>query len=239
MDKYKQERASRISQAAQANKPKIAMKQFAEDAEEEKKAPAEEQKQEEMPEMQAQAASTQVQASTLSQQPQSTGFFGSIANALGMGSKKKAKANNSGNEEVQELDRNLSCEEMDSDDLGGDLNLSDQEDGAMRRGMKREIQAVRRTDNRIGKAHKYRAEFDTNVFEVALNCLTNQAQLATGDAEICAHCQAVFNKSSVLTEKDGKQIWKCEFCYHENEVMIDEEEIPSAFEMTYLLEAAA
>ena len=56
-----------------------------------------------------------------------------------MGSKKKAKANNSGNEEIQELDRNLSCEEMDSDDLGGDLNLSDQEDGAMRRGMKREI----------------------------------------------------------------------------------------------------
>ena len=27
------------------------------------------------------------------------------------------------------MDRNLSCEEMDSDDLGGDLNLSDSEGG--------------------------------------------------------------------------------------------------------------
>jgi hypothetical protein len=31
--------------------------------------------------------------------------------------------------DVEEMNRNLSCEEMDSDDLGGNLNLSDQEDG--------------------------------------------------------------------------------------------------------------
>jgi len=36
-----------------------------------------------------------------------------------------------------EMDRNLSCEEMDSDDLGGDLNLSDNEDGAQDRMVRR------------------------------------------------------------------------------------------------------
>jgi len=40
---------------------------------------------------------------------------------------------------MQEMDRNLSCEEMDSDDLGGDLNLSDNEDGQEMRSMKRNV----------------------------------------------------------------------------------------------------
>lgn len=30
---------------------------------------------------------------------------------------------------MAELDRNLSCEELDSDDLGGELNLSDDDEG--------------------------------------------------------------------------------------------------------------
>ena len=55
--------------------------------------------------------------------------------------------------------------------------------------------------------------------------------------EICEKCGAVFNKFSVLTERDGNQIWKCEFCAHENEVMIGEEEMPATPELTYLLEA--
>ena len=63
--------------------------------------------------------------------------------------------------------------------------------------------------------------------------------MATGDAEICACCQAVFNQTSVLTEQDGNQVWKCEFCNHANEVMIGEEEVPQAPAVNYLLEAAA
>jgi len=63
--------------------------------------------------------------------------------------------------------------------------------------------------------------------------------MATGDAEICTKCQAVFNKTSALTEQDGNQVWKCEFCNYSNEVMIGEEEIPQALAVTYLLEAAA
>ena len=44
---------------------------------------------------------------------------------------------------------------------------------------------------------------------------------------------------SVLKEIDGNQIWKCEFCNNENEVMIGEEEIPQTPAVTYLLEASA
>ena len=114
---------------------------------------------------------------------------------------------------------------MDSDDLGGDLNLSDQEGGEEERCVRRQVM----TSKRVAKSKKmnvYRQEFDTNVFEVALDILADKGQMATGDAEICPGCEAVFNQMSVLTDRDGNQIWKCEFCNKENEVMIGEEEIP-------------
>lgn len=38
--------------------------------------------------------------------------------------------------------------------------------------------------------------------------------------------------------KDCK-IWKCEFCNSENEIFIDDEEIPKKSEVNYLVEAAA
>ena len=34
-------------------------------------------------------------------------------------------------------------------------------------------------------------------------------------------------------------MWKCEFCNQDNEVHIDDEELPQSAEVTYLLEAAA
>ena len=56
---------------------------------------------------------------------------------MGLFSKKKepaeAKApqfpNSANRQESLDMDRNLSCEEMDSDDLDGDLNLSDEDNG--------------------------------------------------------------------------------------------------------------
>ena len=47
-------------------------------------------------------------------------------------------------ESIEELDRNLSCEEMDSDDLGGELNLSDCEDGAEERAFRRNYKQSKR-----------------------------------------------------------------------------------------------
>ena len=76
-------------------------------------------------------------------------------------------------EAVREMDRNLSAEEMDSDDLGGDLNLSDQEDGANERAFRRDFRAQKRAVTNV-KANVYQQEFDTNVFEVKLDCLADK-----------------------------------------------------------------
>ena len=90
------------------------------------------------------------------------------------------------------------------------------------------------------KVRKFRQEFDTNVTQVNLKCLENKGELATGDPFLCSRCQGVFNQSSVIGIDEARgQLWTCEFCHLENEVMIDEEEIPQSTEVTYLLEAAA
>ena len=47
-------------------------------------------------------------------------------------------------ESEQELDRNLSCEEVDSDDLAGGLCDSDSEDGAERRGVFKAMRSEKR-----------------------------------------------------------------------------------------------
>ena len=65
--------------------------------------------------------------------------------------------------------------------------------------------------------------------------------MATGDPVICEKCKAVLNSDSVLKPIMGKEsrLWKCEFCYSENEIFIDDEEIPKNNEVNYLVEAAA
>lgn len=70
------------------------------------------------------------------------------------------------------LQRNLSCEELDSDDLDGGLNLSDQEDFGTRAHYKAE-KKQRRKKRGKAKANKYHQEADTNVFQVSLACLKN------------------------------------------------------------------
>ena len=85
-----------------------------------------------------------------------------------------------------------SASDLDSDDLGGALQLSDDESGVQVREMRKQFKAKRRTDKKES-VNVYRQEFDTNVFEVKLNCLADKGQIATGDAEICERCQAVFN----------------------------------------------
>ena len=51
----------------------------------------------------------------------------------------------------------------------------------------------------------------------------------------------VKNEGGVIgqAQEEDKQIWKCEFCNHVNEVNIDEEEKPQEKAVNYILEAAA
>lgn len=86
------------------------------------------------------------------------------------------------------------------------------------------------------KKNKYHVEVDTNVFELAMDCLKDEkVEIATGDAEFCTECKAVFNYKS----KIDKDCWKCEFCNNNNKVDLEEEERPKTDAVSYLLEASA
>ena len=57
-----------------------------------------------------------------------------------------------------------------------------------------------------------------------MQCLKDNAEIATGDPIYCEGCQAIFNKFSQIEEvKDTttdkiEQIWNCEFCCQKNKV---------------------
>jgi len=107
------------------------------------------------------------------------------------------------NEEAY-LQRNISCEEVDSDDLEGGLLYSDCEDASD----VREVMKLDRASKRMKKgkkaATKYRQEVDTNVFQLNLACLKETAEMATGDPELCTKCQAVLNKFSKVEGNEGE-----------------------------------
>lgn len=136
--------------------------------------------------------------------------------------------------------RNLSLNEMDSDELEGDLNLSDEgeERASSFRAKQKEVKKSRKRP-----ARRFVQEIDTNVFKISFNTLKNDAELATGDPIFCSQCKAVFNSFSKVEEVKGdgeeKQIWKCEFCNTENEVDLEEEEKPKNPQVNYIVEAAA
>jgi len=133
-----------------------------------------------------------------------------------------------------------SAEEVDSDDLEGDLNLSgDEENGDELRGAIRDTRARDRKVTGKEKS-KYLVEVDANVFEVNFKCLAKEAELATGDPENCGGCKVIFNNlSKTEINEQGKQIWSCEFCNHQNEVMLEKEELPKSGQVSYLLQASA
>ena len=101
----------------------------------------EEEKKEVQSQMQQQVAmvaAAQAQPASMYSQPEKEGFFSKLASSIGLGGGGGGGAENEAvksSNAMLEMDRNLSAEEMDSDDLGGDLNLSDQEDGSARRGV--------------------------------------------------------------------------------------------------------
>lgn len=100
------------------------------------------------------------------------------------------------NEEVY-LQRNLSCEEVDSDDLEGEMNMSDDEQQAStRQVIKKARKQERRAMGSKARANKYYVEVDTNIFQISLDCLNVKSEIATGDPEVCKGCTAVLNYKS-------------------------------------------
>ena len=91
-------------------------------------------------------------------------------------------------------------------------------------------------------ARIFRQEIDTNVFQIEFKTLADQAELASGDPMVCAHCKALFNIFSKVEEEkndESDQVWICEFCNSKNPVDIEEEEKPKSKAVNYILEAAA
>jgi hypothetical protein len=78
---------------------------------------------------------------------------------------------------------------------------------------------------------------DTNIIALNLGSLEIEGTtLFTGDPTFCENCQSVFSFLSILEERGSAQWWKCEFCDFENEVFMDENEIPKNESVDYILE---
>lgn len=91
-----------------------------------------------------------------------------------------------------------SMENISSDSLDGDLNLSDCEDyGNIRAKNKKE-----KSKRRRGQARKFVQELDTNVFRIGFATLKDKAEIATGDPTFCKTCEACLNINSKLEQKD-------------------------------------
>ena len=81
-------------------------------------------------------------------------------------------------------------------------------------------------------------EVDTNVVSISLGILKEEGMVATGDPIICMKCGAILNLRSKIDSSESEQIWACEFCSNKNVINVDEEEIPTAEGVTYVLESA-
>eukprot|EP00829_Urostomides_striatus_P005730 TRINITY_DN16325_c0_g1_i1.p1 TRINITY_DN16325_c0_g1~~TRINITY_DN16325_c0_g1_i1.p1 ORF type:complete len:356 (-),score=157.36 TRINITY_DN16325_c0_g1_i1:11-1036(-) len=87
---------------------------------------------------------------------------------------------------------------------------------------------------------KHQQEVDTNVLSLKMSVLKDKSQIATGDPVVCPKCRAVLSICSKITKDPAtnEQIWTCEFCNSSNKVSIEEEEMPKADELTYVIESA-
>jgi hypothetical protein len=71
---------------------------------------------------------------------------------------------------------------------------------------------------------------------IQLSSLAEKSVLASGDLVFCGSCNAIFNKFSKLCEENGEQTWTCEFCQYKNEVVLDQNEVPTQESVNYILE---
>ena len=85
-------------------------------------------------------------------------------------------------------------EDVDSDELDGDMNLSDDEEQAQN------FRSALANKKKNEVRRKYRQEIDTNIFKIQFNTLADKAEIATGDPVVCKQCQAIFNKNSKAEE---------------------------------------
>ena len=92
-------------------------------------------------------------------------------------------------------------------------------------------------------AGEYREEVpqrgtDTNVFEIKLYKLAEDSLIATGEPISCKSCSAVLTCFSSVEADEGGKLWKCEYCGYPNKLVLEAGQIPSADQVTYVLDPA-
>ena len=95
---------------------------------------------------------------------------------------------------------------------------------------------------------------DLNVAVVTFDSMKDvKKNLAGGDPYSCKKCKAILNKySKIMSPKDyaesekvslkleikpQQSLWECEFCGYPNIISIEKEEIPTADDVSYMLES--
>eukprot|EP01129_Flabellula_baltica_P011097 TRINITY_DN4786_c0_g1_i2.p1 TRINITY_DN4786_c0_g1~~TRINITY_DN4786_c0_g1_i2.p1 ORF type:complete len:618 (+),score=146.75 TRINITY_DN4786_c0_g1_i2:353-2206(+) len=78
---------------------------------------------------------------------------------------------------------------------------------------------------------------DTNIVALNLGSLAEEGlTLFTGDPCFCVECNSVFSSISRLNQDNDQQLWVCEFCGRENDLFLEEEEIPTEDTIDFMLE---
>ncbi|XP_022293240.2 circularly permutated Ras protein 1-like isoform X1 [Crassostrea virginica] len=86
-----------------------------------------------------------------------------------------------------------------------------------------------------GKRHR---RADTNIISIDFQKIIAPSNMHTGDPVHCSSCDVILSSISKIATKDDKKVWHCEFCGKDNELDIEEEEIPTNSDVTYMLEPA-
>jgi hypothetical protein len=83
---------------------------------------------------------------------------------------------------------------------------------------------------------------DTNIISIRLSELVEtSSNTHTGDAVFCETCNAILSNKSILADLKHKgtirgKLWDCEYCSTKNLIDIEQNEVPSFSDITYLLE---
>ncbi|KAK7494561.1 hypothetical protein BaRGS_00014214 [Batillaria attramentaria] len=77
---------------------------------------------------------------------------------------------------------------------------------------------------------------DTNVVTVRFDTLKTPSAMHAGEVVMCSGCQAILSHISKIEEGGEDKVWKCEFCDNRNIVDVEEEEKPTADDVTFLVE---
>ncbi|WAR09396.1 CPAS1-like protein [Mya arenaria] len=77
---------------------------------------------------------------------------------------------------------------------------------------------------------------DTNIVSVKFDKLITPSNMHAGDPQACDGCGAILSHMSKLLTRGEEKVWECEFCGRDYPVDVEEGEVPTTGDVTYMLE---